>query len=263
MISYKHQDEALEQERLIEQFQRDWPWEKAALARLGVVPNQSRSLRALSYGCGVGIDAATFLCEGYAESVEGWDCSGDVIRAASLRFGQKGLRFRHLDLLNSPPPPDAPRFDFILFRLVLLHIRWDVVPRILRQSVNLLREGGLLVVHDVDKARETVIPEGHEFDTIRKRILAYLIRCGNNPSVGTLMPQLFDNSGLKNIRFESCSLTRDHEGTRSSLVFSLNVRDDTTENGMLVSPDLWERASKNKVDGFQWTSYRVITVGEK
>lgn len=262
-ISYKHQDQVTEQDRLVQQFQREWPWEKETLRRLGIIPTLSPVLNALSYGCGVGIDAATLSKEGYATYVEGWDTSEKMVERAKRQYGHPNLVFRHLNLAGLHFIPIDRKFDLVYCRLVLLHNKIGIVPQILKQCTDMMNDGGLLVVHDVDKSRDSIIPGDHEFNLITREIHNYLVRCGNSPKVGALVPQLFAEIGLRNIQSEVVEQVRNFEETKTDLAYCLNVQDDAKVDGRLISKEMWKKACKNKVPSFERKTFRVISVGQK
>lgn len=260
--SYKHQDETLEWQRLIQQFRDEWGWEKRVLAELGINPKNPNCMRALSYGCGIGIDALTLREESYAPYVEGWDINAASVQEANNRYGSDTLVFRKVDLSNEPAP-GVGQFDLIYLRLVLLHIKVKDVPKLLEQCRNLLNGSGCLVIDDVDKEKGIVVPTDHEFGLISQEVQKYLIRCGNSPKIGSLVPDILAELGLRNIESRIVENQLNFEETQEDLSYSKNIADESKPDQRLIPMSLWENACKNDVQGFKRTTVRVITKGQK
>ncbi len=261
--SYKHQNIESEQQRLVLQFQREWPWEKEVLKKLGVVSDMPLNKNALSYGCGVGIDAATLFEEGYAEVVEGWDTSEAMINFAMDHFTNKKVIYKHCDLLDIELNSVKTKFDLIYCRLVLFHNKLSSLTEILKRCSDMLNNNGLLVVHDVNKTKDSISPANHEFNIIQQKINDYLLRCGNSPMTGCFVPEIFNQIGLHNVRSEEVEIIRTFDETKLDLDFSVNIKDESKKNGKLISKELWDIASNKKIDHFMRKTYRIFSVGQK
>ncbi|MEM7132652.1 MAG: class I SAM-dependent methyltransferase [Chloroflexota bacterium] len=260
--SYTHVHPTAESERLTNQFNDDWAWEKTTLENMGLHINAPERMRILSYGCGVGVDAATLFQEGYAPHVEGWDTSAKAVQKATQCYGHSQLIFRQVDLVHGDAPIDIPGFDFIYLRLVLQHIPALSILKLLEKCKDLLNDGGYLVIHDTDRFKDYITPSSHEFNLILNRVCDYMARCGNNPRIGSMATQLFAELNLKNVQAETIELQANFTKTRSDLSYAENII-DVFRNQQLIPERLWAQACSNEISDFNRTSLRFITVGQK
>ena len=255
--TYNHEEKEKEWERLTRQFDRDWKWEKPALADLGIIPGSFDKI--LVYGCGVGRDAFTFYDEGYGKYVEGWDIDKEAIGEATRRYATDNLVFHHLSQENIDSVKGA-KFDVIVLRLVLLHIPTRYIHDVLSTCKEHLVNGGLLVIHDTNKPDYHVFPPDHPFVPLSNTISDYVIANDCSPRMGIEAEQYLNNVGLNVIGSKTIHYTMNHTEACDEMLFVTHLNNSVHKELIFLMKQLYDEARKAGRQDFAYTSTRIITV---
>lgn len=172
------------------------PTTESLFDRLDIAPDS----RCLDAGCGGG-DVTCALAARVPEGVVvGVDLDGTELEVARAEAADRDLNhveFRQADITATAPDSDRGVYDLVYARFLLTHLTDPAAT--LRQLVERLVPGGVLVVEDIDFRGHFCHPQSPAFE----RYLDWYQRAaearGVDPNIGPRLPGLLRESGLAGV----------------------------------------------------------------
>ncbi|WP_345783280.1 methyltransferase domain-containing protein [Actinomycetospora termitidis] len=173
--------------------------------------------------------------------LRGVDADPDMVeraRADAAAAGADNVGVSRGDADDSGLP--AGEFDCVLVRLVLLH-NGGREQAIVDHAASLVRPGGVVFLYDLDTTMVRVVPPTAPVSEMGERFHDYQRRVGNDPGVGTRLPELLESAGLTVEAFRGqCRTGRRNPGQRGPI---WAARRAMLAQGVVTEEDLdrWDR----------------------
>jgi len=175
-----------------------WQGSYSFLTQVGLFKTKSRGL---DLGCGSGALLKRMLPHLHPESeLWGMDSDPEMLSMAAEELKMAGyLKESHLfelwDIEQSANMPAAGSFDWILARFLLSHLKDPL--KALSRIKSMLKEGGSLLIEDVDFMGSFSYPQNDGFDRYTQLYSASAIARGCDSCIGPKLPQLCREVGFK------------------------------------------------------------------
>ena len=167
------------------------PTTSALLDRQAIAPGW----RCLDVGCGGG-DVTRELARrigpgGHAVGIDTDETKLAIARQEAAEAGIDNVEYRVADILDSAL---APEYDAIYVRFLLTHLT-DPATAVARIAAG-LRQGGVLIVEDIDASGSFCHPASPEFERYTELYSETARARGANPNLGRRLPGLLAGAGL-------------------------------------------------------------------
>jgi ubiquinone/menaquinone biosynthesis C-methylase UbiE len=155
----------------------------------------AQGMHVLDVGCGAGdvsLLAAAFV--GAGGSVLGIDQSPESVSLARERAKAAGLDNVRFEVARLEAFRDGGPFDALVGRLVLLYLKEPAV--VLRQLVERVRPGGVVVFHEMEMKTAHCVPDVPLYTQCGRWIVEAFTRAGVETSMGSRLYSIFTQAGL-------------------------------------------------------------------
>ncbi len=216
----------------------------AAEAAAFLLPELRPGMRVLDVGCGPGT-----ITLGLAEKVApgeviGIDREAAIVESAQATARTKGLtNVRFLAASIYEPPSTLGRFDVVYAHQVLQHLAKPVDA--LARMRELLHDGGVAAVRDVDYGTRAVWPGDPTLDRFYEMYYAVARRNGAEPDAGRHLAHWLRQAGFRDARISSATwtyadsqATRDHGDSWATRVLESGLAVQALEYGLATRDEL-------------------------
>ena len=200
------QDNARELARLNFQAQVAWPIERGALVRHGLSPDS----RVLDVACGTGAITCQIAHLLQGGSIVGIDLNEALLNEAAERTTTRSMKNVAFEQGNVYCLDTNAQYDFAYARFLFQHLDRPIAA--LRSIRHSLRPDGRVLVVDVDDRDLVCAPRNNEFCQFLTEAARFQKQGGGDRMIGRLLPSLFEQAGLRDIRKETIRFDSDQLG---------------------------------------------------
>ncbi|MGZ5009804.1 MAG: class I SAM-dependent methyltransferase [Methylobacter sp.] len=211
-----------------------WPTTSRLLAEAGVAPGMT----CLDLGCGGG-DVTLQLAaltgpQGRVTGVDMDETKLDLAQQAAKRDGLENVQFRRLNVQDWS---EESQYDCIYSRFLLTHLADPL--QVLRQMLQAVRPGGLVLIEDIDFSGHFCQPPCAGFDTYVRLYRMAARRQGADADIGPKLYGMMLDAGWREVKVNVIQpMFTSGEGKQIAVLTLTNIADSLLDEKLTSESEL-------------------------
>jgi SAM-dependent methyltransferase len=211
-----------------------WPTTSRLLAETGLAPGMT----CLDLGCGGGdvtMQLATSVGpHGHVIGVDMDEIKLDLARQTATRLRLANVQFRRLNVQDWV---EESQYDRIYCRFLLTHLADPL--QVLRQMLQAVRPGGMVVVEDIEAGNSFCHPQCAGFDAFLRLYRTAAARQGADADIGPKLYGMFLDAGWRNVEINVIQPTfASGEGKQIPVLTLINIVDSILAEKLATEAEL-------------------------